>query len=114
MISAGKDHIDGAFSNSCHSQQPGKRRSGPPGSANRLGQPRLADRAWQQLGPTVTCAFERYDRGDLRPALDRLQTERQAALDKTVNDQFKGARIDGGNVVVNEQIVQTRRGDVPP
>ena len=42
-----------------------------------------------------------------------VKIQRQRRVDKAVDDQLKGARIDRWYVVVDQQVVQSRRGDVP-
>ena len=114
VVSSGESHVDGAVPDACLTQQRRQRGACPLGRADGLVEPRLADWARGEPGSAVACALECDAPGDRWTRLHRGEVERQRMLQVSVDLQPPGPRVEVGDVVVGQQVVQANRCDLVP
>ncbi len=112
VVGAGEDHLDGGRVGTRDGEDFAERDASPFGGTHGFDQPRLADRARAQPGPAVAGAFQGDPHGARRHRLERVQVEIQRVGDEAAHAQPPGHRVQRRDVVVDEQVVQARRGQL--
>ena len=88
-------------------EESAERRAGPLGGADRLEQPRLADRPRLVEHPAVARALERDRLRDARPDAEVVEVESSSrSTDPSTQREPPRRGVDLGDVVVDEQVVQ--------
>ena len=93
-------------------EQRRERRARPLGVADRLFEPRLAQRAGREAGAAVAGALERAGDGCSRALLELVERERQRAVDLAADLEPPGGRIDERDVEVDQEVVEPDRRQV--
>ena len=112
-VEAGEEDVGRAVGDAGFLEQAGDGRAAPARRADRLEQPRLADDVRLDVRAAVAGALHRHRRLDGRARANLVERERERALDETVDLEPPRRRVDVGDVVVREQVVQPDRRDVP-
>ncbi len=112
VIQPGERDVDGASQGFRLRQQRRERGPGPRRGSDRAAQPGLADRARFQERPSVARTLECHDGGDRGPVAKLLERQCPRTCDVPVDRQSERSRVDVGDVVVGQEIVQTDRRDV--
>ena len=92
-------------------QEPAKRRSGPLGGSDRAGQPGLAHGTGLEQRPPVAGALEGHRQAHPLARAEVVQRQGERSVDRAAHLQPERVRLDGGDVVVDQQVVQPDRGD---
>ena len=113
-VEAGENDLARRRGHACLLEDRRERRARPLGGADRLAQPRLAERARREQRTAVAGALERHGQRPCRPGLQFVQRERQRPLDQPADVEAPGRGIDRGDVEVDQQVVQPGRRDRVP
>ena len=108
-----EDDLDGPLRRDGRVEQGREGDAAPEPRADRLRQPRLADRPRLEQRPTVPRALHRDGELDRRQAAQVVEPERRRLVDGAADLELPGDRVDERDVVVDEQVVEPHRRDRP-
>ena len=107
VVGTGEAHVDGSGRGPGLVQHAGQRSPRPLRGADRLAEPRLADRPGMQPGAAVAGAFHRDPDRPPRKGAQRVEVQGQFTVDVSADPQAPDRRIDQRDVVVHQQVVQS-------
>ena len=111
-VEAGEEHLDGAVLDPGFLEQRRERRARPLRVADRLVDPRLAERARRVARPAVARALERDGDARLRPLLQLFERERDRPRDVPAEVELPARDVHVRDVEVDQEVVQAERRDV--
>ena len=106
VVEAGEDDLDGVVGDAGFRQEPAQRRPAPDRRAHGLLEPGLADDVGLDERPAVAGALHRHGRLHRRAGAKLLQRQRQRRRHEPVHLQRVRGLLDGGDVVVREEVVE--------
>jgi hypothetical protein len=113
-VEAGEDSIGRALAHTRLVEERGDRNAAPERGTDRLEQPRLALDVGLELRSAVPRALHGHRDLARRPRTEIVEGERERSLHEAADLQSPGGRVDLGDVVVDEEVVEPDRGEVPP
>ena len=108
-VEPGEEHLDRSLAHPRLFEQRSQRGAGPAGGADRLQEPRLADRARIEPRAAVPGALHRRGHLECWAVTKVLEPQRELAL--ACDRETPGRRVDDRHVVVDQQVVQADRRD---
>src|SRR5439155_11040451 len=111
-VESREEHLDAVVEHLRLLEEEPERCSFPVRGPNRLGEPRLAHGTRCEQRSAVAGAFHRRRPAAGRPRLHVGERELELVADSAAHAEPPGARIDGRDVVVREQVVETDRRHV--
>ena len=105
--------LDGVGAGPCLVEQGGERDAAPDRRADRLGEPRLAQRSRLEERAAVPGALHRRRELDGRPLAELVEGVSRGCADRPAHFETPRGGIDERNVVVDEEVVEPDRGDRP-
>ena len=113
-VEPGEDDLDRTLERFGLREQGGERGAAPASVADRLEQPGLADRPRLHSRPPVAGAFHRRDEVGRGPLAQVAERQRQRLRHAAADLEPPRIRVDRGNVVVDQQVVQPHGRDLVP
>ena len=111
VVEAGEDELDRVVGHAGLRQEPAQGRPAPDRRTYGLLEPGLADDVGLDEHPAVARALHRHGRLHRRAGAKLVQGERQRRGDEAIDLQPVRGRLDRGDVVVRQEVVEARRRD---